>query len=188
MAGRPTFSSWISGLLLLTGPLSAQPSAVPVCIDFECDNQVEVTLQATQWRQVGRLFEGVADAADERRRLIRYVALMEQFTGEPAGTWRDRGRNDPNVDPAGQLDCIAESTNTDRYLRLLARNGLLQWHNVQPRQVRHRWLFSPHWTAVIRDRQSGEQFAVDSWFRDNGSPPFIVTLAEWRSGKADPED
>ena len=83
----------------------------------------------------------------------------------------------------GQLDCISESRNTTTYLRLLEAEGLLQWHTVEERQVRHPLIFNVHWSAVIRERTSGERFAVDSWFLDNGKPPFIQPLEDWLSGR-----
>jgi hypothetical protein len=61
---------------------------------------------------------------------------------------------------------------------------LLVWH--APHGLAHRGLLLiggwPHTTAVMRERESGEAFAVDSWFLDNGEPPYIVSLAEWREG------
>lgn len=178
----------VAGLWLTTQPLYANPASLQVCTDYECDHRVRIQLQPQQRQHIQQLFAGVNSPDDERARIARYIAFMETVVGQATGTWRDRARNDPLADPRGQLDCIAESTNTDRYLQFLDSQGLLRWHEPMPREVRHLWLVRTHWTAVIADRQTGERLAVDSWFRDNGQPPLIVALDDWRSGSADPED
>jgi hypothetical protein len=85
------------------------------------------------------------------------------------------------------MDCIDESINTTTYLRMLEREQLLRWHTVEDRATRG-WFIRgwPHTTAVIRDRKTGELYAVDSWFEDNGEPPHIVPLDKWKGGW-DPE-
>ena len=40
----------------------------------------------------------------------------------------------------------------------------------------------PHNTAVIIEKISGDEFVVDSWFFDNGTPPVIVPLESWLAG------
>ena len=39
-----------------------------------------------------------------------------------------------------------------------------------------------HQTATMRDIESGKQYAVDSWFEDNGKPAHIVDIQEWFDG------
>jgi hypothetical protein len=158
------------------------PPAFSTCTDFHCDVTAPVRLTGAQWRQVSGLFRSPGTPAGEREAIRRAVARLETLTGETTGTWRDRGRNDLLHGRAGQLDCIAESRNTTTYLRLLERAGLLHWHSVEDRALRRRWLVSDHWTAVIREREGGRRFAVDSWYRDNGEPPCIQPLADWRDG------
>ena len=58
----------------------------------------------------------------------------------------------------------------------------MRWHTVEP--VAHRgFLFFggwPHYTALIRERQTGREWVVDSWFRDNGEYPDILDLKTWK--------
>jgi hypothetical protein len=42
-----------------------------------------------------------------------------------------------------------------------------------------RW---PHQTAVIQEVDTKNSYAVDSWFHDNGHPPEIVPLKQWKKG------
>lgn len=158
------------------------PQLFSVCHGGGCKEVTPVSLDAAQWRRVKAVFEPPPrDAAEERERLRPAIALMEQLAGAASGTSQDRGGTF-NFGP-GQMDCIDESVNTTLYLTLFRAQGLLRFHDVQDRVTRgwfiHGW---PHTTAVIRDRGDGSRWAVDSWFLDNGQPPFVVPLSEWKSG------
>ena len=141
-----------------------------------------VMLNPVEWLQVKQLFRDVGSAVEERERIARAIGLLERFVGPKNGTAIDRGRNPPDVAPDGQLDCIAESTNSTAYLQRLQAEGLLKWHHVEERVARHRWLVATHWTAVITDRD-GVQYAVDSWYRDNGEPAIVLPLEAWYKGE-----
>jgi len=172
-----------SRLLALVPLLAVAPApalAVPsfkACVDFGCRTVRSVTLSPAEWQAVRRLFQAPATPAAERAAVARAVALLEVDTGRRTDTWRDRAYNWQRAGEPGELDCIAESTNTDGYLRALQRDGLLRWHRVGPRVKRG--LFFVHWTAVLEQRDDHSRWAVDSWFRDNGRPPVIIPLAQW---------
>ena len=85
------------------------------------------------------------------------------------------------------MDCIDESTNTFQYLSALEELELLQWHSIEPKKRRMVW-FATHWTAVISENTTSELFAVDSWYRDNGEPPYIQPLKDWQKKKSFPEE
>jgi hypothetical protein len=75
------------------------------------------------------------------------------------------------------------SKNTTSDLQLLFAGGLLKQHAIEARRVRRPLIFNVHWSAVIRERRTGRQFAVDSWFLDNGHPPLVQPLEDWLSGQ-----
>lgn len=154
------------------------------CTDYHCDAGMIVTLTASQWQNIRRLFTQNNSPTKERENIRQAIALLENMVGEITGTWRDLGGNVAGAGEPGQLDCISESKNTTTYLQLLFDDGLLKWHIVEERQVRHPLIFNTHWTAVILDRSNGEQFAVDSWFLDNGHPPAIQPLSDWLLGRS----
>jgi len=172
-------SLWLAGAL--TDSL-ATPLPFTVCTSFHCATTEQVTLSQDQWRQVDALFQEHASPGQERQQIRRAIALLERLVGRMTGTWRDRAGNDLLGGREGQLDCIAESTNTTAYLRQIAAAGLLHWHSVEERVKRRRWLVSIHWSAVIRDRTSGTRYAVDSWYLANGALPAIQLLQDWRAG------
>ena len=167
-------------------PRTLTPSQVPVCFHHGCAGVKRVDLRGTHWQRLASHFAPPAtDPAAEREQISRAIAQMEQITGVLAGTAGDRA-GDLNAfgTLAPQMDCIDESANTTTYLTLFEQAGLLHWHSVEPRAHRGYLFFGgwPHYTALVRDRQSGKRWVVDSWFRDNGAPPDIVELETWKDG------
>lgn len=167
-------------------PKTLQRSAVPVCFHHGCASVKRVSLEDVQWQQVTQHFDPAAtDAATEREQIRLAIAGMEKVTGELAGTSGDIAGDLASfgtLDP--QMDCIDESSNTTTYLTLFEQAGLLRWHSVEPRASRGYlfWGGWPHYTAMIEDRQTGRQWVVDSWFRDNGELPDVVELDVWKDG------
>ena len=167
-------------LLLAPAAALAAPPVVSVCWDYGCDAQRQVRLSVAAWERIRGLFSPLPrDAAGERRRIARAVALFERETGRLIGTSADRGGNVAGSGRPYQMDCIDESRNTDGYLRVLEARGLLRWHDVMERRQRAPWLLDQHWTAVVRARADGTDWAVDSWYLDNGREPYIQELEAW---------
>jgi len=183
-AARQTIAVLCLSFLWIT-PAFASPAPQQFfsCTDYHCDTGKMVTLSASQWRAVRNLFTAGASPAEERAAIRKAIALLEHTVGALTGTWRDLGGNVAGAGEAGQLDCISESKNTTTYLQLLADDGLLKWHDIGERRIRHTLIFNAHWTAVIIERNSGKHFAVDSWFLDNGEPPRIQPLSDWLQGR-----
>lgn len=154
-----------------------------VCFDNGCASIVEVGLDEVQSKAIRAILEPpAADAAAERERLRAAIAQMERFVGEKTGTSRDLGGTFNFVSDR-QMDCIDESTNTRSYLMMFRRYGLMRHHEVDEPATRGWMIFGwPHTTAVLRETATGALWAVDSWFLDNGEPPFILPLQVWRSG------
>jgi hypothetical protein len=159
----------------------ASPPPFDSCLDFHCDATRTVMLDAAHWQNVRTLFASETSPAGERERIRQAIALLEREVGVLTGTASDRARNIRG--DGRQLDCISESKNTTTYLQLLFNDGLLRWHEINERQVRYPLIFDTHWTAVIRDHNSGQRYAVDSWFLDNGELPYIQPLQDWLSGR-----
>lgn len=166
---------------ILTDP---DPAHFSVCHDHGCATVDQLALNEHEWRSIQRLFSRTASSPDQEREFIaRAIARFETVVGKHTGTWNDKGGDLKGLGQDGQMDCIDESTNTTTYLRVLQGAGLLHWHTVEDRATRGWFLFGwPHTTAVIRDTRSGELYAVDSWFEDNGKPPHIVPLKQWKDG------
>jgi len=162
----------------------AEQNSLNVCIDYHCGQRQEVTLSQADWNNILRPFEqGSLNAQQERQKISRSIALFEQTVGLLAGTDADMQENE-GEDVSGQLDCISESLNTDQYLHWLEKSGVLKWHTVEKRIKRTAYIFYAHWSAVIRENQTGDQYVVDSWYYKNGEPPLIQAVDDWLNGQA----
>lgn len=165
----------------------ARAGCMTVCSGFGCTRLAKVTLAPAQLLHLDVMFTPRPETAQEERALIaRAVAWLEITVGPLAGTQGDLRKNQRNYASSGQLDCIAEATNTTVYLLMLRDKGLLSHHSVAPPESRGGSVFTAHNTAVIADG-NGKEFAVDSWFHGNGDLPEIVDLPSWRNG-FDPDD
>jgi hypothetical protein len=173
-------------------PLAEAPAPslhrLPVCWGYGCANSNTVSLNDAEWLRVRTHLQPAApDAAAERAQIARALGELERIIGPKTGTDEDRGGTFPGAFRAGQMDCIDESTNTATYLRLFAAEGLLRWHAVGEDVTRGYFLFGwPHTTATIRENPTGEEYAVDSWFFDNGVEPVVIPLQQWRDGWSPP--
>ena len=70
---------------------------------------------------------------------------------------------------------------------LLEGRSWLKRHRVLEPVKRAPLPVNIHWAARIVEKESGREFAVDSWFFDNGLPAFVVPLDEWLAG-AEPNE
>ena len=159
-----------------------------VCFQHTCAEIEHLSLSDAQWKDVRSVFAPEPRSAEEEReRIAAAIAYLEVEVGKQIDTLDDRGGNlEGFVATGNQLDCVDESTNSTTYLKMMESDGLLRFHRVEPRATRARsTLFVvgwPHSTAVVYDLTTGEKWAVDSWFLDNGQPPAIVPLSLWRTG------
>jgi hypothetical protein len=154
-----------------------------VCRSFGCRETTPVSLDEAEWARVAALFDPPAQTPHlERAQVALAVGLFETLVGPKAGTDRDAAGNGWNRTRSPQLDCIAEAVNSTVYLLLLDQAGLLRHHRVAHPARRRAMLIFPHNTAVLVERATGSPYAVDSWFHENGVPPEIVPLDQWRAG------
>lgn len=161
------------------------PESFQHCHGYGCQYIAEVTFSQQDWAEIKRIFSANQSTPEIERETIKAaIALFEQKVGAQTGTdvdyrgtFRKTGRY--------QLDCVDESTNTTIYLSLLQQKGLLKHHRVESPTARFpiihagRW---PHQTAVISELKTGQSYVVDSWFHNNGAPPEIVSLKQWKEG------
>ena len=184
---RPSFKAEI-----VEAPLLVEPTrnAFGHCSGHGCEHLQRISLNDREWTRIAGHFEPApASAAEERARVADAVADFERLVGTKTGTADDLGGTWPGFLLDGQLDCVDETLNTQTLLRLLAADGLLRWHRVAVPAGRGTILDGmPHRTAVLAEHDGSAEFAIDSWFYDNGMRPEIVLLASWLDGwSPDPE-
>lgn len=156
-----------------------------VCYGHTCNSISNIGLQENEWRDIEAIFTDneISNPVEERVVIGRAIAEFEKIVGKYTGTSEDLGQNSAGAGLPGQLDCVDETINTTVYLSLFQNNQLLKWHTVDERISRGIMsLQKPHFTAVILDKSDNTKYAVDSWFRDNGEPPYIVPLNDWKAG------
>jgi hypothetical protein len=68
-------------------------------------------------------------------------------------------------------------------LTLLQNNGLLKHHTVGAPFAKENYLRGiagwTHWTAVLKENETGQKWAVDSWIYKNGENPAVVKAEDW---------
>lgn len=160
------------------------PARFSICHGNSCRLRTDVSLSTEEWTQVGALFDPApADALAERRQIAHAIGLLETFTGRQADTLEDAPGMGVHWNPDGQLDCIDEATNSTAYLRMMAGDRLVRFHDIglpANRFVITAW--GPSNTATIKEIATGKAYAVESYFRYNGEPAYILPLDVWTAG------
>lgn len=162
-----------------------QVDSFPHCRSYGCAKIDMVSLSEEEWETLRDLFTPPPeDAQSERKRLIEAVKLFEIYVGKATGTEKDVAGTYKKLGHF-QHDCIDESTNTTVYLTLIKQQGWMIFHTPQSPTSRAPILsgrLGPHRTGLIKDNASGQNYAIDSWFHDNGERPELVPLKEWKKG------
>ncbi len=164
-------------------------NSIPFCRQYTCQEIINIAIPKMEWLQATQLLnEKPRSASLERALLTEVFSRMEVILGRIARTQYDIGgtfRVDkmPQVNSI-QLDCVDEAFNMYVFFNLLNNEGRLYWHEVG--NIVHRgWLFDmnyPHTALTVIDKNTREQFVIDSWFHDNGRPPELLSLQRWKSG------
>ncbi len=177
----PSMTSYMQGKALPAPTIQSFPH----CQNYGCRLYKNVMLNDADWNTIVRSFGSPAkNAAQEREKIAKTIAVFEQIVGPLTETDGDR-RGTFVQTGAGQLDCVDESTNTTIYMTLLAQKKLILFHEINQPQVRYPIISGRGWmhqTAVITEKDTGAQYAVDSWFDDNGAPARVIPLQEWHDG------
>lgn len=161
-----------------------------LCKSFGCDRRSAIQFEADELDQVRQHFSPPATTAkEERLKIATGIGLFEKITGPKLRTFGDQPQNSFSfISRSNQLDCVAESLNTTRYLLILQQMNLLQFH--RPGGNVHRGPFTlnaPHNSATIVQLDTQQAFAVDSWFGANAEPAWVTPVDNWLTG-ADPND
>ena len=161
---------------------------VYVCHGYTCRIVTPVRFSPAEIsRMAGKLAKGVTDDAAEREQVSKTVQVFETIVGARIGTSADLPKMQFGRGADDQMDCIDEATNTTSLLMLLAQNGYLKHHKVEPPSARGFFLDGryPHATAVLKVVATGEKWAIDSWPRANAEPPVVQPLKVWKRGRGE---
>lgn len=159
-------------------------SEIIICHGGSCARLATAAIEPEEWQQLQHVCQPApADADAERACIAEILAGLERVVGAKTGTDADRGGTFGNSAHAGQMDCNDEAINTINYLKLMQQQGLLRFHEIMG-IARRGFFFNgwPHTTAVIREIESRQRYAVDTWFYDNGHPAVIIPFETWEAG------
>lgn len=175
-----TYQHYLEG----KGVTALSPDDFQHCHGYGCRLIDSDSLNAYDHEAIKTLFKSSTSPMEERKAIADSVAYLEHTVGQRLGTDTDiEGTYRQLGDD--QLDCVDESVNTTVYLSLMKSMGLLKFHTIgipSARTIFTSGRLGPHQTAVIEDIDTGEKFAVDSWFHDNGARPEIVPMNKWLFG------
>lgn len=170
------------------GDLSLSPptlSSIFVCHGFGCKYRAELGLTAADHAALKRILAaGRTSAAAERKAIGNAGAWFDRRIGPVAGTTGHVARaNRAYMFDKGQMDCIDSSRNTTSLLLVLDELKLLRHHEVAEPVARGYLIDGrpPHVTAVLVEKASGVEWAVDSWTRAYGQAPEIMSLSLWKT-------
>ena len=172
-------------------PEQPQLADATFCHAYGCQVRSQVDLRP-HWQAVRDEFANVQNAAQERYAMAQAVGIIETSVGPILGTADDPGgvlNASWSGNPAYQ-DCIDEAANTTMLLVLMESDGLLRFHNLHSPSIRGvfidgRW---QHYPAVVEETAAGARYAIDSWFRTNGEPAYVMPFQEWYTGYGIPAD
>lgn len=169
----------------------SQPAlaAFEICQGGGCLHADILQLTVSEWDSVQRLFTPQAETAEqERGQIAAAIGMLEDIVGIKIGTTADRAGTFGNSAYQHQQDCNDEAINSTTYMRLMQQAGLIHFHTILDTRTRNFFLTGwPHSAAAIRENQTNAEYAVDSWFYDNGHAATIVPMAQWKAGYV-PED
>lgn len=162
---------------------SPQLNAFEICQGGGCADISKTSLTELEWNAVTRIFNVPAKSAqEERQKIALAIGVLENLVGQKIGTAGDIAGTFYNGNLVGQQDCNDEAINSTTYMRLLKANGFMPLHEIEDTRTRNFFFTGwPHTTAVIREIKSGERYAVDSWFYDNGHAATIVPFKQWKA-------
>jgi hypothetical protein len=160
-----------------------QGDSVTVCHAYGCKAQTTFTFTSGD---IAELFVVMATVPrddsprEERRAIANAIGWMERRVAPAAGTATDRaGMDFRGSGDRSQQDCVDEATNTTSFLLVLDRHGLIHHHAVERPFAKDNFGKWTHWAALIREKQSGETFAVDSSASVNGENPTVQSAASF---------
>lgn len=165
---------------------------ITVCHAYTCKMQTPYTFRQKDLAEVRAVMAKTkkADTAAEERRAVAYaIAHIEVKIGAKLGIKDKAGMQFSASGDPSQLDCVDVATNTTSYLLVMQQNGMLKYHTVAMTRSKENLLkgfaqlnpvkYWPHWSAILKENATGQQWAVDRWPFDQGENPAVQKVEEW---------
>lgn len=157
---------------------------IVACHGYGCSRRMVMFMDEGLMSRIGAaLRAGRSSPEAERRALSEAVRAYTAHLAASFGGAPDLPRSPPHLSGvAGQMDCVDETTNTTSLLLVLEEQGWLVHHRVERPQSRGLFIDGryPHVTAIVAEKRTGREWAVDPWARAPGQRPDILPLERWR--------
>jgi hypothetical protein len=161
------------------------PSAtsMTVCYGFVCRRREILNFAPGDRSALTQILNaGHASAAAERAAVQQAVVWLDRRMGPIIGTNKRVAKADFRYfDDKHNYDCWDTTRNTTSLLLVLQEWRLLKFHTVGDPHYRGNTLVlqTPHNTAVLVDRATKVEWAVDLWPRGYLQPPDVMTVQTW---------
>lgn len=170
----------------LYGDLSLTPphgNSMIVCYGFGCRRRLEIGFSGKDQAALRSILSaGRRSPKDERAAVARAVGWFDRRVGPVIGTSQRVARADfRQGDDEHNFDCWDTSTNTTSLLLLLSDWDLIRHHSVGIPRYRGNLLVgqTPHNTAVLVERKSGQAWSIDMWTTNYGQPAEVMPIEQW---------
>ncbi len=161
------------------------PSAksMTVCYGFVCRRRELLDFTPADRNALTQILNaGKSSAAAERAAVQRAVVWFDRRMGPVIGTNKRVAKADFRYfDDKHNYDCWDTTRNTTSLLLVLQEWGLLKYHTVGNPHYRGNALVlqTPHNTAVLVERATHIEWAVDMWPRGYLELPDVMTVEKW---------
>jgi hypothetical protein len=170
---------------LYTSVSTSPPTAetMTVCYGFVCRRRIELDFTAADQKALTQIIAaGKASAVAERAAIQKAVIWFDKRMGSTIGTTVRVARADIRSGAdAKNYDCWDSTRNVSSLLLVLQEWGLLKYHTVGNPRYRGNILAMqlPHNTAVIVEKESRIEWAVDMWTTSYLQPPDVMLVEQW---------
>jgi hypothetical protein len=174
------------GLAQLYSSVSINPPSadrVTICYGFVCRRRYIFDFTPADHKRLTEILSaGRASAEAERKAVQQAVVWFDRRLGPLIGTDKRIAYADFRYfDDKHNFDCYDTTRNTTSLLLVLQEWGLLRHHVVAEPRYRGNFLVlqTPHNTAVLNDRSTGQKWVVDMWTRGYGELPDVKPVEQW---------
>ncbi len=182
-AGAGQISAPVADLYTSVSIYPPSANSMTVCYGFVCRRREILEFTPGDRSALKQLMAaGGASAAAERAAVQKAVIWFDRRMGPVIGTDKRVAKADFRFfDDKHNFDCWDTTRNTTSLLLVLQEWGLLKHHVVGDPHYRGNALVlqTPHNTAVLLERATKVEWAVDLWPRGYLQPPDVMTVEKW---------
>lgn len=160
------------------------PSAtsMTVCYGFVCRRRAILDFSAADRKALTQIMTGAKSAEAERAAFQKAVIWFDKRMAPELGTNRRVAYADfRHRDDEHNYDCWDTTRNVTSLMLVLREWGLLKHHAIGSPRYRGNplRLQTPHNTAVLVDRTTQVEWAVDLWTRKFADAPDVMPVEKW---------